>query len=583
MSAKFVGSTGLTKLATLLKSILDLKADSASGSGGAAKLTAAIPFAKVDSTSTSTVFTATVDGITELKDGVCVMLMNDVVSSASGFTINVNDLGAKPVYVSNAASTRSTTLFTSSSTYLFVYNSTRVSGGCWDAYYGYDSNTIAYQLRLNNGAYKTKTALYRYMLCLTYSENYILPINTKSNTTSTSKTLTSESFDPFGPIWYYNTTTTVSADGTPGASNMWTMYALDLRYSFNTGSTLTSNKNVYIVATPQSNGLVKLHSSPISQTLPSTEDGKVYILLGRAYSTTSIVLFPTHPIYCYRKNRIQQWTGIQEEIDELTLTMGSVSSVNGETGVVVLDANDVGAVPSSYTSDITANTTARHSHSNKSLLDTYTQTEANLADAVSKKHSHSNKSVLDGITAANVTAWTAAEANVQSDWSQTDSSADDFIKNKPTNVSDFNNDANYLVASNLGSALDDNIGSRNVELSLSGTTVTTTETFFQLLLYLTSAIQLHFILIEQVTSSNVFIAKVFTVSKIDSINCKLYLNCIISGILYEIELTAANLQSTMSGTLTSTNLTEINASVTNEVLELQPLTNIVANAEEGSF
>lgn len=46
-----------------------------------------------------------------------------------------------------------------------------------------------------------------------------------------------------------------------------------------------------------------------------------------------------------------------------------------------------------------------HTHGNKALLDTYTQTEANLADAVAKKHAHDNKTVLDGITAAKVTAW----------------------------------------------------------------------------------------------------------------------------------------------------------------------------------
>lgn len=40
-----------------------------------------------------------------------------------------------------------------------------------------------------------------------------------------------------------------------------------------------------------------------------------------------------------------------------------------------------------------------HSHLNKSLLDTYEQTEVNLADAVTKKHSHENKSVLDLVTA----------------------------------------------------------------------------------------------------------------------------------------------------------------------------------------
>ena len=46
-----------------------------------------------------------------------------------------------------------------------------------------------------------------------------------------------------------------------------------------------------------------------------------------------------------------------------------------------------------------------HEHANKALLDTYTQTEANLADAVAKKHGHANKTVLDGITAGKVTAW----------------------------------------------------------------------------------------------------------------------------------------------------------------------------------
>ena len=54
-----------------------------------------------------------------------------------------------------------------------------------------------------------------------------------------------------------------------------------------------------------------------------------------------------------------------------------------------------------------------HEHSNKALLDTYTQTEANLADAVAKKHEHSNLSVLEGITSAKVTAWDASEQNAK--------------------------------------------------------------------------------------------------------------------------------------------------------------------------
>lgn len=57
--------------------------------------------------------------------------------------------------------------------------------------------------------------------------------------------------------------------------------------------------------------------------------------------------------------------------------------------------------------------TDTHTHGNKALLDTYTQTEADLADAVAKKHEHSNLAVLEGITAAKVQAWDAAEGNAK--------------------------------------------------------------------------------------------------------------------------------------------------------------------------
>lgn len=58
----------------------------------------------------------------------------------------------------------------------------------------------------------------------------------------------------------------------------------------------------------------------------------------------------------------------------------------------------------SNNTDVSANTSARHTHSNKSLLDTYTQTEVDLADAVTKKHTHSNKTILDNTTASFTTA-----------------------------------------------------------------------------------------------------------------------------------------------------------------------------------
>lgn len=52
--------------------------------------------------------------------------------------------------------------------------------------------------------------------------------------------------------------------------------------------------------------------------------------------------------------------------------------------------------------DIATNKAERHTHPNKTLLDSYTQSEANLSDAVQKKHNHTNKTVLDLIPD---TAW----------------------------------------------------------------------------------------------------------------------------------------------------------------------------------
>ena len=50
--------------------------------------------------------------------------------------------------------------------------------------------------------------------------------------------------------------------------------------------------------------------------------------------------------------------------------------------------------------DVKANNAARHTHSNKTLLDTYTQSNTDLGNAVLYTHTHDNKTVLDAIIAS---------------------------------------------------------------------------------------------------------------------------------------------------------------------------------------
>lgn len=54
-----------------------------------------------------------------------------------------------------------------------------------------------------------------------------------------------------------------------------------------------------------------------------------------------------------------------------------------------------------------------HTHANKALLDTYTQTETDLADAVTKKHEHTNITELNKIVDGDKAKWDAAEQNAK--------------------------------------------------------------------------------------------------------------------------------------------------------------------------
>ena len=71
-----------------------------------------------------------------------------------------------------------------------------------------------------------------------------------------------------------------------------------------------------------------------------------------------------------------------------------------------------------------------HTHSNKALLDTYTQTEENLADAVAKKHSHANAAELDKIADGDVAKWNAAQANAEATAASALSSAKTELESK---------------------------------------------------------------------------------------------------------------------------------------------------------
>ena len=95
-------------------------------------------------------------------------------------------------------------------------------------------------------------------------------------------------------------------------------------------------------------------------------------------------------------NLTYRWTGTQYVEISPSIALGETSKTayRGDRGKIAYEH-----------SQITGNTSIHHTHANKVLLDSYTQTEADLANAVAKVHEHGNKTVLDGITANKVASW----------------------------------------------------------------------------------------------------------------------------------------------------------------------------------
>lgn len=93
---------------------------------------------------------------------------------------------------------------------------------------------------------------------------------------------------------------------------------------------------------------------------------------------------------------------IQKHPDDASAMSAAISALEEKVGDKTVSAQITEAINALKAGDIknavdriAALETDTHTHANKALLDTYTQTEVNLADAVAKKHSHANAAELD--------------------------------------------------------------------------------------------------------------------------------------------------------------------------------------------
>lgn len=160
-----------------------------------------------------------------------------------------------------------------------------------------------------------------------------------------------QSFDISYPILYASNAISASATAS------YSVYGeVNLAITTTQAITLTAYKPVFIQGTLSGNIFTPVSTTPLTQTLPTSEDGYVYILLGVAYSTTNIHLLSSHPIFAYKG-------GVFGLIYSVVLNKGDVglsnvdnvkqysasnpppypvTSVNSKSGAVTLSKGDVG-------------------------------------------------------------------------------------------------------------------------------------------------------------------------------------------------------------------------------------------------
>lgn len=296
-----------------------------------------------------------------------------------------------------------------------------------------DRNDVNYYNRTNYSSRTTAAALYRYQFCLTKRDGTLVPVNSVNNSVATNKTLTTDTFDPFGEIFFWNSTSTYSANANVGNGSFYRQYLCDLRYSFNCGGydaagTLTARQPLYLVCALQSDGMAKLHSSPLSMTLPSSDDGLIYIYLGRTYEDTypyRVVLTFNHPVYYYKNGRIRElvdtavsaesassvaWSGITSK--PTTISGYGITDAKIASGVITLGSNTITPLTSSSTlsaaklsgaipSAVTATTQSAGNNSTKIATTAYVDTAiTNLPEPMIFKGSLGTGGTITSLPAA---------------------------------------------------------------------------------------------------------------------------------------------------------------------------------------
>lgn len=214
---------------------------------------------------TTSAYTATLTGVT-LTHGTVIALYNAVGNNVANATLNVNSLGAKPIYYQAGAIPANR--FPNKATGIFMYNTTIVSTGCWQMIYSWNENSFYYLTSANSIEAGEALASTRLVACKKADGKYYYL-----------STLASTAINTAEPILLTNGAFTAGQKNSATTlHHPW----VGFKNSYS-GITAEAYKTVYVEGTAYANNQLTLSSTPLTATLTS---GRYYIRIGTTYNAT---------------------------------------------------------------------------------------------------------------------------------------------------------------------------------------------------------------------------------------------------------------------------------------------------------
>lgn len=268
-----------------------------------------LPFVNLTVTTAAATATKTTTEAVTFTDGVLYNVLFTLGNSVSTPTINgvgirLGTTAASTVTFTIGSGVVVPMLYNASSNTLQLMGSYRTADAV-------ESYRMAWDVVATAGATTT-----RYKFLMQALDGKYYPITIGDSAVDVEKSISSQQFVIGSPIIYYSGATTVNANAQYASATLFSEVTVStFAYTANQLSGWTPYANVYLVGNVDAAGLFTLDTaSPTSfmtQTLPTVEDGKVYVLLGHMGNSASgsqFRLFLHNQAFIFKNGSLQLYS-----------------------------------------------------------------------------------------------------------------------------------------------------------------------------------------------------------------------------------------------------------------------------------